>query len=859
MVRVFLKGGIWKNSEDEVLKAAVQKYGKNQWARVASLLNRKSAKQAKARWYEWLDPSIRKTEWSRAEEEKLLHLAKLLPAQWKTIAPMVGRTASQCQEHYEYMLDQAVSGEGGEDAKQSAVAATTGGLRPGQIDSHPETKPARPDPVDMDEDELEMLQEARARLANTQGKKAKRKQREKMLAQAKRLADLQKRRELKQAGLLSKAALKKSKKNKREIDLGVEIPFHKPAPVGFHDTSSEEARTESIREKRLTQVDFQKVNESRYRQRDYDEAQRQKKEEKRMRMLERENEKYKQQKKDLNEDSKIPSRPRGLLKLPEPTMTDTELAQMAKLQQQQQSGIDGIGGSSVTQALLGDYSDRPLPTPMRTPAAGAGQQQHNQRDLIREASQLRALERGQTPLLGGQLQQEEELDDDDDEELGQGDAKLAAAATPLPPDRAGSGRTPGGSSAMAPPAPRDHLQLNRTSAGDASSVAGGGFNDASSVGASTFASSKYSIRELARQERKAAKRARQQLEEALAALPAPQFEYELAAPADEDMDDEDAMKVETVDEEDQADIEAAERERLRKKAAKLYEARSSVLKRKDLPRPVKVLPSSVLVGDTTENDAQSLIRKEFLTLLQHDAHAHPVATQAGDDPIENGKKKKKRKLEGPTTLLMEEIPPEVPLDYIPEARIRAAKDEIAAECEALVNAKIAALLESKKADSHDTALALLADECSKSSRQGAEGIAYVQNEWIACPEKSNRETLLSLKLEFDTLKAAADALKKKNDKLEAKLGVVNGGYLKRSEQCGEEIFRSFGDLQDAKIEESVYRMLQKQESRGGADRIERLQREVDRLKASEAALQKEYGDLTLEKRRQQLKRKDPGS
>lgn len=34
---------------------------------------------------------------------------------------------------------------------------------------------SRPDPIDMDDDELEMLSEARARLANTQGKKAKRK------------------------------------------------------------------------------------------------------------------------------------------------------------------------------------------------------------------------------------------------------------------------------------------------------------------------------------------------------------------------------------------------------------------------------------------------------------------------------------------------------------------------------------------------------------------------------------------------------------------------------------------------------------------------------------------------------------
>ena len=32
-------------------------------------------------------------------------------------------------------------------------------LRPGEIDPNPESKPARPDPVDMDEDEKEMLSE----------------------------------------------------------------------------------------------------------------------------------------------------------------------------------------------------------------------------------------------------------------------------------------------------------------------------------------------------------------------------------------------------------------------------------------------------------------------------------------------------------------------------------------------------------------------------------------------------------------------------------------------------------------------------------------------------------------------------
>lgn len=104
LLPVLIKGGVWKNTEDEILKAAVMKYGLNQWARISSLLTRKSAKQCKARWYEWLDPAIKKTEWTREEDEKLLHLAKLMPTQWRTIAPIVGRTPVQCLERYEKLL-----------------------------------------------------------------------------------------------------------------------------------------------------------------------------------------------------------------------------------------------------------------------------------------------------------------------------------------------------------------------------------------------------------------------------------------------------------------------------------------------------------------------------------------------------------------------------------------------------------------------------------------------------------------------------------------------------------------------------------------------------------------------------------
>ncbi|KAB1225629.1 Cell division cycle 5-like protein [Morella rubra] len=112
-----------------------------------------------------------KTEWTSEEDEKLLHLAKLMPTQWRTIAPIVGRTPSQCLERYEKLLDVACAKdenyELGDDPRK---------LRPEEIDPNPESKPARPDRVDMDEDEKEMLFEARARLGNAKGKKAKRKE-----------------------------------------------------------------------------------------------------------------------------------------------------------------------------------------------------------------------------------------------------------------------------------------------------------------------------------------------------------------------------------------------------------------------------------------------------------------------------------------------------------------------------------------------------------------------------------------------------------------------------------------------------------------------------------------------------------
>ena len=82
-----------------------------------------------------------------------------------------------------------------------------------------------------------MLSEARARLANTKGKKAKRKAREKAMDEAKRLASLQKTRELRAAGL----EVRLKTKNARTMDYNAEVAFEARPAAGFFDVAAEDA------------------------------------------------------------------------------------------------------------------------------------------------------------------------------------------------------------------------------------------------------------------------------------------------------------------------------------------------------------------------------------------------------------------------------------------------------------------------------------------------------------------------------------------------------------------------------------------------------------------------------------------
>lgn len=74
------------------------------------------------------------------------------------------------------------------------------------------------------------------------GKKAKRKSREKQLEEARRLASLQKKRELQAAGI----ELRQKGSRRRGINYNEEVAFEKKPAIGFFDTAEENQRSKEV-------------------------------------------------------------------------------------------------------------------------------------------------------------------------------------------------------------------------------------------------------------------------------------------------------------------------------------------------------------------------------------------------------------------------------------------------------------------------------------------------------------------------------------------------------------------------------------------------------------------------------------
>ncbi|XP_072035693.1 cell division cycle 5-like protein [Amphiura filiformis] len=805
MPRIQIKGGVWRNTEDEILKAAVMKYGKNQWSRIASLLHRKSAKQCKARWFEWLDPSIKKTEWSREEDEKLLHLAKLMPTQWRTIAPIVGRTAAQCLERYEILLDQAqkkeTDGETTDDPRK---------LKPGEIDPNPETKPARPDPIDMDEDELEMLSEARARLANTQGKKAKRKAREKQLEEARRLAALQKRRELRAAGI----EVRQKRRKKRGVDYNAEIPFEKKPAPGFYDTTNENVNALDPNFKRLRQQDMDGIRRDEQEERD------------------RHKDKQKLKRKKDNDlmaaiaaTNKMaePIKKRSKLVLPSPQISDAELEEVVKLGQAseaaRQIAEEGGATNGASQALLSDYNMTPGPQNLRTPRTPAQQD-----TILQEARNILALTNVETPLKGGLNTPVQESDFDGITPKRQAtQTPNTAFTTPF--------RTPQGGGSEAGMTPRFGLTPR------SGAVAIPGQTPAQTPG-KTPVRDRLNINpeealadvddlHYARQQQKEMKA---HLRHGLSGLPAPRNDFEIVVPEhDDDMKEDTGVDPGYI--EDAADIEA--RRLAMQEAQRLRELkmRSQAIQR-ELPRPTEVNASILRPKEydapmSELQKAEELIKEEMITMLHFDSLKNPV--------VETTRKGEKPASAKTNPAVHAGYLERHPYDQIGSEDIEEAKELLQAEYDVV-----------KQGMGHGNlpldAFTQVWEECQSQ-------VLYLpgQNRYTRANLASKKDRIESAEKKLETNRTYMTREAKRAAKLEKKLKVILGGYQSRALGLIKQLEDISEQQEQGGIELWTFQELKKNEDVAVPKRVESLKEDVKRQTEREKELQKRYSDLMFER------------
>ena len=104
--------GTWSEEEDQLLKMAIARLGTRKWQEICKYVPTRTPKQCRERWFNCLDPNIKRTAFEPWEDQIIIEKQKIIGNHWSRIAKFLpGRSPGSVKNRWYSGLNKSIENQ----------------------------------------------------------------------------------------------------------------------------------------------------------------------------------------------------------------------------------------------------------------------------------------------------------------------------------------------------------------------------------------------------------------------------------------------------------------------------------------------------------------------------------------------------------------------------------------------------------------------------------------------------------------------------------------------------------------------------------------------------------------------------